>query len=74
MELLVTTDSRSDADAAPDLAAKVRFLSLPASHGVGEVEAVETHMSWLFLAGDRVLKLKKPVRFPFLDFSTLAAR
>jgi aminoglycoside phosphotransferase family enzyme len=31
-------------------------------------------MSWVFLAGDRVLKLKKPVRYPFLDFSTLAAR
>ena len=31
-------------------------------------------MSWLFFAGDRVLKLKKPVRFPFLDFSTLRAR
>lgn len=31
-------------------------------------------MSWVFVAGGRVLKLKKPVRFPFLDFSTLAAR
>ncbi|HEX2510569.1 MAG TPA: hypothetical protein VHK66_08630 [Microvirga sp.] len=31
-------------------------------------------MSWVFLAGDRVLKLKKPVRYPQLDFSTLAAR
>jgi aminoglycoside phosphotransferase family enzyme len=41
---------------------------------VAEVQAVETHMSWVFLAGERVLKLKKPVRFPFLDFSTLAAR
>lgn len=31
-------------------------------------------MSWLFLAGDRVYKLKKPVRYPYLDFRTLAAR
>ena len=31
-------------------------------------------MSWVFLAGDRVYKLKKPVRFPYLDFSTLARR
>jgi aminoglycoside phosphotransferase family enzyme len=31
-------------------------------------------MSWIFLAGDRVFKLKKPVRFPYLDFSTLARR
>ena len=31
-------------------------------------------MSWVFLAGDRVYKLKKPVRFPYLDFSTLQRR
>lgn len=31
-------------------------------------------MSWVFLTPDRVLKLKKPVRFPYLDFSTLARR
>ena len=42
--------------------------------GVSPVEVIETHMSWVFLAGEQVLKLKKPVRYPFLDFSTLAAR
>jgi len=31
-------------------------------------------MSWVFLAGERVYKLKKPVRFPYLDFSTLGRR
>jgi aminoglycoside phosphotransferase family enzyme len=31
-------------------------------------------MSWVFLVGDRVYKLKKPVRFSYLDFSTLARR
>lgn len=31
-------------------------------------------MSWLFLTGDMVYKFKKPVRFPFLDFSTLGRR
>lgn len=31
-------------------------------------------MSWVFLAGDRVYKLKKPVSYPFLDFTTLEAR
>ena len=31
-------------------------------------------MSWVFLAGESVFKLKKPVRYPQLDFSTLAAR
>ena len=31
-------------------------------------------MSWVFISGDRVRKLKKPIRTPFLDFRTLAAR
>jgi aminoglycoside phosphotransferase family enzyme len=31
-------------------------------------------MSWVFMAGDRVYKLKKPVKFPYLDFSTLSRR
>jgi aminoglycoside phosphotransferase family enzyme len=31
-------------------------------------------MSWVFLAGDKVYKMKKPVHFPYLDFSTLARR
>ena len=31
-------------------------------------------MAWVFFVGDRVFKLKKPVRYPYLDFSTLEAR
>ena len=31
-------------------------------------------MSWVFLTGERAYKLKKPVKYPFLDFSTLSAR
>jgi uncharacterized protein len=38
--------------------------------GTEAVETVATHISRLFLAGDRVLKLKRAVRFPYLDFST----
>ena len=34
----------------------------------------ETHISWLFLIGDRTYKLKKPVTLDFLDFSTREAR
>jgi hypothetical protein len=33
-------------------------------------EVVETHVSWVLLAGDRAYKLKKPLRLPFLDYST----
>ena len=58
----------------PTLDKKVEFLSRPSaySQAVAEVIRRETHMSWVFLAGDRVYKLKKPVRFPYLDFSTLS--
>lgn len=34
----------------------------------------ETHVSYVFFAGDRAYKLKKPVQMPFLDFSTPEAR
>lgn len=63
-------------DAWPTLDAKVAFLSRPDSYRPmpNEVARRETHMSWVFLAGDRVYKLKKPVRFPYLDFSNLARR
>lgn len=38
------------------------------------VELVETHVSWVFLVDRRAYKVKKPVRFDFLDFSTRARR
>ena len=61
---------------APTLGDKVRFLGCPATYSCapGQVVARETHMSWVFMAGDRVYKLKKPVRFAYLDFSTLDRR
>lgn len=37
-------------------------------------ELRETHISWLLLARDAVYKLKKPLRLPFLDYSTPALR
>jgi len=43
-------------------------------HAAERIDAVETHMSWVFLAGEFVYKLKKPVRYDFLDFSTPEAR
>ena len=38
------------------------------------VELMETHGAWVLLAGDFAYKIKKPVRFPFMDFSSLALR
>lgn len=60
----------------PDLAAKLRFLQAPEIYGATDhaLECIETHMSWVFLVGQRVYKLKKDVCFPFLDFTTLEAR
>jgi len=60
----------------PTLEQKVEFLSRSRAyaHSVMGVIRRETHMSWVFLAGSRVYKLKKPVRFPYLDFSSLERR
>lgn len=50
-------------------------LSDPAVYGQrGPVELCETHGSWVFLVAEHAYKVKKPVAFPFLDYSTLAAR
>ena len=38
------------------------------------VEAIETHISWVFLAGDFVVKVKRPVWFPFVDHRTVEQR
>ena len=38
------------------------------------VELRETHISWVFLAGETVYKVKKPIRLPFVDYGTLARR
>ena len=43
-------------------------------HPAGAVEWIETHISWLLLAGDFVYKFKKPLKLDFLDFSTPALR
>lgn len=43
-------------------------------HPVEHCELIETHISWVILAGDYAYKIKKPVDFGFLDFSTLEKR
>ncbi|OGQ25242.1 MAG: hypothetical protein A3C54_07245 [Deltaproteobacteria bacterium RIFCSPHIGHO2_02_FULL_60_17] len=44
------------------------------AQGAAEIGHVETHISHLFFVGDLVYKVKKAVRFSFLDYSTLARR
>jgi len=51
------------------------FLAAPATHGLAEPpRRIDTHAAVVFLAGGLAYKLKRPVRFPFLDFSTPALR
>ena len=54
----------------------VEFLSTRRAypHPAGRIARRETHVSHVFLAGNFAYKLKKPVRFPFLDASTLVRR
>ena len=54
----------------------VRRLLSPEAypHPVDRVRLVETHISWVFLTGSVVYKVKKPVNLGFLDFSTLEKR
>lgn len=49
--------------------AVVSFLADPKTHGGVPVERIDTHASRVFLAGDRAYKLKRAVRFPYLDYA-----
>ncbi|OIO72961.1 MAG: hypothetical protein CO186_04725 [Zetaproteobacteria bacterium CG_4_9_14_3_um_filter_49_83] len=46
------------------------FDSQSYPHPADNIEMIQTHISWVFLAGDYAYKFKKPVNFGFLDFTT----
>lgn len=50
------------------------FLGLPSTHGGESVVRIDTHTAVVFLAGTRAWKLKRPVRFDYLDSSTAERR
>jgi hypothetical protein len=54
----------------------IRSLQEPGTfeQGVSDVQTLQTHMSWVLLAGPHAYKIKKPVDFGFADFSTLSRR
>ena len=54
----------------------ISFLSEAESYGKAglTLERLETHISMVFLIGDRAYKLKRAVRFSYLDYSTAARR
>ncbi len=39
-----------------------------------DVELIETHISWVFLAGDKVVKVKRPLKLDFVDHTSLEQR
>ena len=57
-----------------DQSAVIDFLGLPSTHGGQSVERIETHSAIVFLTDARAFKLKRAVRFDYLDFSTSERR
>lgn len=56
---------------AEDQKAAIALLADPATHGSARpVDTIETHISRIFLAGDRAFKMKRAVKLPYADFST----
>src|SRR5205807_4795824 len=50
------------------------LLADPTTHGGAAVKRIDTHAAAVFLAGESAFKVKRAVRFPFLDYSTLEKR
>jgi aminoglycoside phosphotransferase family enzyme/predicted kinase len=57
-----------------DQSSVVAFLSAPETHTGAPVERIDTHASVVFLAGERAWKLKRAVRYDYLDYSTADRR
>jgi len=82
MEVLFTTETLLNAlkevDSVMSLVQKqvVEALMKPEAYEVepGQIEVVQTHISFVFLTRNFVYKVKKPVDLGFLDFTTLEKR
>jgi aminoglycoside phosphotransferase family enzyme/predicted kinase len=57
-----------------DQSAVAELLASPSTHGGTAVDRIDTHSALVFLAGGRAYKLKRAVRFDYLDFSTIERR
>ena len=53
-----------------DQTAVIQFLASSTTHGGAGVEKIETHAAIVFLVAGRAYKLKRAVRFNYLDFAT----
>jgi uncharacterized protein len=61
-------------EAAESQQAVFGYLGDPATYRGHTVKRIDTHAASVFLAGDRAIKVKRAVKFPFLDYSTLEKR
>ena len=61
---------------APESPLEIQELLKPGvfPHAVTRLELRETHISWVVLTGPYAYKIKKPVKFDFIDTSTLERR
>jgi len=68
--------SSPSANSAAELPPLIAGLLNPAAypHAAAAPQLIETHISWVILAGEFAYKIKKPLDFGFLDFSSLAKR
>ncbi len=66
----------ADPSAPQDQQEIVEFLGRGEAYGLPgeEVDRIDTHAAIVFLAGARAWKMKRAVRYSFLDFSTLEQR
>lgn len=60
----------------PTIVGRTQDMLRPGLYGRGvkRVRLIQTHTSWVFLTGEYCYKVKKPVNFGFLDYTTLSAR
>ena len=78
--MVATRSTRSQtgpvAEPVPDQGEVIAFLSEGRTFGLPDqpVERIDTHAAIVFLIGDRAYKLKRAVRYSFLDFSTVKKR
>lgn len=76
MRVLKDTVATNRVDAEEDQSDVIAFLSRPGSYRPqpSSVERIETHGALVFLAGEHAYKIKRAIKYPYMDFSTLARR
>ena len=70
---------RTSRHVVQDQSAALALLADPATHGLSahlaeDIRRIDTHGAVVFLVGPDAYKVKRAVRFPFMDFSTLEKR